>query len=76
VVASWSNLPEKQKDKGLNHQAKSFVFIGAVEWTRTITSLRPPAPQAGASTNSATTAFQLLQIQQRKFNNIKNVVCQ
>ena len=27
-----------------------------MEWTRTITELPPPAPQAGASTNSATTA--------------------
>jgi hypothetical protein len=41
----------------------AFLF-GAVEWTRTITSLRPPAPQAGASTNSATTAFQILSLQQ------------
>src|ERR1700683_1823433 len=31
--------------------------FGAVEWIRTPTVLLPPAPQAGASANSATTAF-------------------
>jgi hypothetical protein len=31
--------------------------FGAVEWIRTTTVLLPPAPQAGASANSATTAF-------------------
>lgn len=31
-------------------------LTGAVEWNRTITELPPPAPQAGASTSSATTA--------------------
>src|SRR5579862_4989779 len=31
--------------------------IGAVEWIRTTTLLRAPAPQAGASASSATTAF-------------------
>jgi hypothetical protein len=30
--------------------------VGAVERTRTFTVLLPPAPQAGASANSATTA--------------------
>jgi hypothetical protein len=30
---------------------------GAVDWNRTSTALQPPAPQAGASTNSATTAY-------------------
>jgi hypothetical protein len=29
---------------------------GAVEWIRTTTVLLPPAPQAGASASSATTA--------------------
>jgi hypothetical protein len=32
--------------------------IGAVEWIRTTTVFLPPAPQAGASANSATTAPQ------------------
>jgi glycerol-3-phosphate dehydrogenase len=32
---------------------------GAVERTRTFTVLLPPAPQAGASANSATTALRL-----------------
>ena len=36
--------------------AKSFVFNGAEERTRTSTVLLPPAPQAGASANSATSA--------------------
>jgi hypothetical protein len=31
--------------------------VGAVEWIRTTTVLLPPAPQAGASASSATTAF-------------------
>jgi hypothetical protein len=30
--------------------------LGAVEWIRTTTVLLPPAPQAGASASSATTA--------------------
>jgi hypothetical protein len=30
---------------------------GAVEWIRTTTVLLPPAPQAGASASSATTAL-------------------
>ena len=32
------------------------VEFGAVEWIRTTTVLLPPAPQAGASASSATTA--------------------
>ena len=43
----------------LAKKTKSLFLTGAVEWTRTITRLPPPAPQAGASTNSATTAFQI-----------------
>jgi hypothetical protein len=31
--------------------------FGAVEWIRTTTVLLPPAPQAGASASSATTAL-------------------
>jgi hypothetical protein len=31
-------------------------MFGAVEWIRTTTVFLPPAPQAGASANSATTA--------------------
>jgi hypothetical protein len=33
------------------------VGNGAVEWIRTTTVLLPPAPQAGASASSATTAW-------------------
>jgi hypothetical protein len=35
----------------------SFGGFGAVEWIRTTTVLLPPAPQAGASASSATTAL-------------------
>jgi hypothetical protein len=33
------------------------LSVGAAEWIRTTTVLRPPAPQAGASANSATAAI-------------------
>jgi hypothetical protein len=33
-----------------------FLFLGAEEGTRTPTAFRPPAPKAGASANSATSA--------------------
>jgi hypothetical protein len=36
-------------------------LYGAVDWNRTSTALQPPAPQAGASTNSATTAKRKLE---------------
>jgi hypothetical protein len=35
----------------------SVKGIGAAEWIRTTTLLRAPAPQAGASANSATAAI-------------------
>jgi hypothetical protein len=35
--------------------------LGAVEWIRTTTVLLPPAPQAGASASSATTALAVKQ---------------
>jgi hypothetical protein len=35
---------------------------GAVEWIRTTTVLLPPAPQAGASASSATTAFRFSEV--------------
>jgi hypothetical protein len=41
--------------------------FGAVEWIRTTTVFLPPAPQAGASANSATTAPQA---------NFEDLVCQ
>src|SRR6185369_9948239 len=49
-------MPLSQSDNGI-----SFIN-GAVEWTRTITGLPPPAPQAGASTNSATTAQTIIRL--------------
>src|SRR6185369_12086954 len=49
-------MPLSQSDNGI-----SFIN-GAVEWTRTITKLPPPAPQAGASTNSATTAQTIIRL--------------
>src|SRR4029077_10689402 len=36
------------------------MISGAVEWIRTTTVLLPPAPQAGASASSATTANRML----------------
>jgi hypothetical protein len=39
---------------------------GAVEWIRTTTVLLPPAPQAGASASSATTAL-------RKINKLRGL---
>jgi hypothetical protein len=46
---SWKRVTRKQA-------GKNEVEVGAVERTRTFTVLLPPAPQAGASANSATTA--------------------
>ena len=37
-------------------------MVGAVEWIRTTTVLLPPAPQAGASASSATTAFRFSEV--------------
>src|ERR1700751_4325564 len=53
-----------QKQKPRCSSARAFIFsrdlrrskLGAVEWIRTTTVLLPPAPQAGASASSATTA--------------------
>ena len=44
---------KKNRDIRINGSPKRF---GAVEWIRTTTVLLPPAPQAGASASSATTA--------------------
>src|SRR5271169_1759808 len=45
------------RDRYRRKQQLSARDFGAVEWIRTTTVLLPPAPQAGASANSATTAF-------------------
>jgi hypothetical protein len=52
--------------RGVFQICAGFVFLGteaikrdgAVEWIRTTTVLLPPAPQAGASASSATTALE------------------
>jgi hypothetical protein len=56
-------LPEKQKPRRVSVGASCLrrdlcceSNLGAVEWIRTTTVLLPPAPQAGASASSATTA--------------------
>ena len=50
----------QEEDNGItDKKAIGEIFdqeIGAVEWIRTTTVLLPPAPQAGASASSATTA--------------------
>ena len=52
-----SSLREFPCKRATRKQAgKNEVEVGAVERTRTFTVLLPPAPQAGASANSATTA--------------------
>ncbi len=40
----------------LRRDLRCELNFGAVEWIRTTTVLLPPAPQAGASASSATTA--------------------
>jgi hypothetical protein len=44
------------RSRKVESEEKSVEF-GAVEWIRTTTVLLPPAPQAGASASSATTAL-------------------
>ncbi len=46
----------------------------AVEWIRTTTVLLPPAPQAGASASSATTALRLLSM--APILSVSDLVCQ
>lgn len=60
-IALWEPLPKKEN----HYPAQKFSWLkilccetyGAVERTRTSTVLLPPAPQAGASASSATTAL-------------------
>ena len=47
---------ESQKTKGCNFRCSPHLFHGAQEKTRTSTVVKPPAPEAGASTNFATWA--------------------
>src|SRR6266852_7878117 len=59
-LATLSNVPHA---RAKNLRDRLFLLRlenGAVERTRTSTVLLPPAPQAGASASSATTAFHRL----------------
>jgi hypothetical protein len=46
----------REEPFGFAQGKSSWGGFGAVEWIRTTTVLLPPAPQAGASASSATTA--------------------
>jgi hypothetical protein len=52
--------PNPERACQMRKTARSLKLLigkfGAVEWIRTTTVLLPPAPQAGASASSATTA--------------------
>src|SRR5690606_22013376 len=54
ISGLFSPPPERRKGR-----AKARPFRGAVEKTRTSKGFPPLAPQASASTNSATTAFEV-----------------
>src|ERR1700751_1855427 len=60
AIRVYTNFLGNACDAGRMDQRKmkcpSEPKVGAVERTRTFTVLLPPAPQAGASANSATTA--------------------
>ena len=65
LLGAQARLPVLLKSKSPDAQASGLCLrrdlrcesnLGAVEWIRTTTVLLPPAPQAGASASSATTA--------------------
>ena len=59
LSSARSNSSRHHRKRPWRHPSKNMSgsSIGAVEKTRTSTAFRPPGPQPGASTNSATTAL-------------------
>lgn len=56
--AAKTENPPKSRDLQRVSQTTAVVeFCGARERTRTFTAVKPPAPEAGASTNFATRAL-------------------
>jgi hypothetical protein len=56
-LAARLGFAPEEEPSGFAQSKSSFGGFGAVEWIRTTTVLLPPAPQAGASASSATTAL-------------------
>src|ERR1700733_542073 len=54
-MVSW--MLAESSSKRIGKPSVAIGNVGAVEWIRTTTLLRAPAPQAGASASSATTAW-------------------